>query len=611
MKQVAAVLLAGLCFAGLARDGRAGENGPSPGQRLAVQTKPAVVRVVAGYLIDVDQGQGRNERRFMGGHGSGFFISPDGYLVTNAHVVEFVQQGDDKAHARIVADFVAQLAREKGVNLAKLPAQQRNEIDRAVGQAVRLAKKVSVVILPNGDQLVYDIKVFGTPVGLAGSKDVAILKVQTRNAPTLMLGDEATVEIQDKIYAIGYPGAADDLVGVLDEKAMLEATITDGNVSALKKTSDGVPVIQVTTVISPGNSGGPALNEGGQVVGLATFKAAQAEGYNFLVPASTVKEFLKQAGVTNEDSLTNQAFRSGLALHWEHRYSEAIKEFEEVRNLFPAHSEVGRLITEAQELKRQGKEVIPETSSNTTGIVFGAVGGAALLAGVAFLLVRRGRHGPARAPAPGWHPGHAGHPQGGHPGHPGHPAHPGHAGPAGHPASAPLPHPGHAAHPGSGPMAHPGHAPQPGSGPVQHPGHAGPAMAQAAPGSGPQKTIAVSPGAGGAALAGLVCVRGLLRGQHFSLGAHGVVIGRQAGTAQVVIPDGRVSSKHVWIGFQDGVLMAIDQGSTNGTYVNDMDRGRITRTELRHGDTVIVSEPDVLTLNVLLQTGAGQGAAKR
>jgi serine protease Do len=603
MKQVATVLLAGLCLAGLAQDGRAGENGPSPGQRLAVQTKPAVVRVVAGYLIDVDQGQGRSERRYLGGHGSGFFISPDGYLVTNAHVVEFVQQGDDKAHARIVADFVAQLAREKNVDLAKLPAAQRQEIDRVVGQAVRLAKKVSVIILPNGDQLVYDIKVFGTPVGLAGTKDVAILKVQTRNAPTLMLGDESTVEIQDKIYAVGYPGAADDLVGVLDEKAMLEATITDGNVSARKKTSDGVPVIQVTTVISPGNSGGPALNEAGQVVGLATFKAAQAEGYNFLVPASTVKEFLKQAGVTNEDSLTNQAFRSGLALHWEHRYTEAIKEFEEVRNLFPAHSEVGRLITEAQELKRQGKEVVPETSSNTTGIILAVVGGSALLAGLLFLLMRRGRHGPARSPSPGWHPGH---PHGGHPGHPGHPVSPGHAG---HPASSPLPHAGHAAHPGSGPMAHP--AAHPGSGPAAHPGHGGPAMAQAAPGSGPQKTIAVSPNAGGPALAGLVCVRGLLRGQHFSLGAHGVVIGRQAGTAQVVIPDGRVSTKHVWIGFQDGVLMAIDQGSTNGTYVNDMGRGRITRTELRHGDTVIVSEPDVLTLNVLLQTGAGQEAAKR
>jgi hypothetical protein len=132
-------------------------------------------------------------------------------------------------------------------------------------------------------------------------------------------------------------------------------------------------------------------------------------------------------------------------------------------------------------------------------------------------------------------------------------------------------------------------------------------------GSGPapafQKTVAVSPAAGGAALAGLVCVRGVLRGQHFSFGAHGIVIGREAGAAQVVIPDGRVSSKHVWIGFEDGRLMAIDQGSTNGTFVNDMGRGRITRAELRHGDAVIVSEPDVMTVTVLLQRSASEVGA--
>ncbi len=338
MRKVA--LLVGLSgVAAWFMSGPAHADGPSPGQRLAVQTKPAVVRVVAGYLVDVDMGQGKTDRRFIGGHGSGFFVDPEGYLVTNAHVVDFVHAGDEKAHAKIVADLLAQVARQNNVDLNTLPAERRQELNRLASQAVRIAKRVSIVILPNGDQLVYDIKAFGQPVGLAGVKDVAILKVQTRNAPTLMLGDESSVQLQDKVYAIGYPGAADDLVGVLDEKAMLEATITDGNVSAIKKSADGVPVIQVTTVISPGNSGGPALNEKGEVVGLATFKAAQAEGYNFLVPASTVKEFIRQAGIENKDSLTNQAFRNGLKLHWEQRYSEAIKEFEEVRQLFPAHSE--------------------------------------------------------------------------------------------------------------------------------------------------------------------------------------------------------------------------------------------------------------------------------
>jgi serine protease Do len=571
MKQLAAVLAAGLALAGAARAGRAGAEGPSAGQRLAILTKPAVVRVVAGYLVDVDLGQGKSERRFIGGHGSGFFVSSDGYLVTNAHVVDFVQQGDDKAHAQIVGDILTQLATERKVDLTTLPAEQRAELTRVIGQAVRLNKKVSVVVLPNGDQLVYDIKAFGTPVSMAGSKDVAILKVQTRNAPTLILGSESTVELQDKIYAIGYPGAADDLVGVLDEKAMLEATITDGNVSAMKKTADGVPVIQVTTTISPGNSGGPAVDEKGQVVGLATFKAAQAEGYNFLVPASTVVEFIKQAGIKNDDSLTNQAFREGLELHWQQRYTEAIKEFEEVRQLFPAHSEVGRLITEALELKRQGKEKKVEPKSSSTALIAVAVScGVVFLGGIVFLVARRGgsRRGPqAMAWQAGRAPGHAPHAHG-QPGHG-----PGHG------------HPGHGHGPGQMP-------------PGQMPG--GP------PVGGFQKTVAVSPSAGGAALAGLVCVRGILQGQHFTLGAHGLVIGRDQGAAQIVIQDGRVSSKHVWIGFQDGVLMAIDHGSTNGTFVNDMGRGRITRVELRHGDTLIVSEPDVLSVQVLLQRVPGR-----
>jgi S1-C subfamily serine protease len=595
MKQVAAVLLAGLFLTGVARDARAGDGGPSTGQRLAVHTKPAVVRVMAGYLVDINLGQGSSQRHFVGGHGSGFFASPDGYIVTNAHVVDMVHKGDEQAHAQIVNDFLAQLAKENP-DVARLPPAQRDALVRKVSQAIKLAKKVSVVILPNGDQLVYDIKAFGTPVGLSGSKDVAVLKVQTRNAPTLLLGDESSIEIQDTIYAVGYPAATDDLVGVLDEKSTLEATITDGKVSAMKKTSDGVQVIQVTTVISPGNSGGPAVNQQGQVIGLATFKATQAEGYNFLVPASTVKEFLRQSGVQNEDSLTNLAFRKGLGLYWDGRYSEAIKEFEEVRQLFPAHTEALALITHAQELKRQGKE---KSSSSGAGIAAGVIGGAVLLAGIAFVVVRRGGRGGAAAHAapPGW-------PQAQHGARPPQPHGAPHAGmapphgpPPGPPPQSPPAHGGHGAHAGHGPP--PGHG-----GHGAHAGHPAPPSGPP-PAAGPAaRTIAVSPGAGGAALAGLACVRGVLRGQHFQIGAHGIVIGREASAAQVVIPDGRVSSKHVWIGFQDGMLMAIDQGSTNGTFVNDMDRGRITRSELRHGDTVIVSEPDVLTFHVLLQGGA-------
>jgi hypothetical protein len=96
----------------------------------------------------------------------------------------------------------------------------------------------------------------------------------------------------------------------------------------------------------------------------------------------------------------------------------------------------------------------------------------------------------------------------------------------------------------------------------------------------------------------LTCTRGQLTGQRFSLTPTGIIIGRQPGVAHVLVNDHRASGKHVWIGFDNGKLVAIDQGTTNGTFVNDVNRGRISRVELRDGDVVIVGEPDCCSLQV-------------
>jgi pSer/pThr/pTyr-binding forkhead associated (FHA) protein len=89
-------------------------------------------------------------------------------------------------------------------------------------------------------------------------------------------------------------------------------------------------------------------------------------------------------------------------------------------------------------------------------------------------------------------------------------------------------------------------------------------------------------------------------GQRFSLNATGIIIGRKPGVAHILVNDYRASGEHVWIGMDQGRLVAIDQGTTNGTYINDVMRGRITRQELREGDVVIVGEPDCLSLQVRL-----------
>lgn len=87
-----------------------------------------------------------------------------------------------------------------------------------------------------------------------------------------------------------------------------------------------------------------------------------------------------------------------------------------------------------------------------------------------------------------------------------------------------------------------------------------------------------------------VGVRGVLEGREVPIDETGFVIGRDHTLAQLVISDPRVSKKHCWVGVRGGEVWVIDQGSTNGTYVNEVNAGRITERRLNRGDVVIVSE---------------------
>jgi len=118
-------------------------------------------------------------------------------------------------------------------------------------------------------------------------------------------------------------------------------------------------------------------------------------------------------------------------------------------------------------------------------------------------------------------------------------------------------------------------------------------------GQNPQVPIAAT-AFGSMTVGSLTCTRGHLNGQRFGLTSQGLLIGRQPGLAQVVVNDSRASGKHVWIGYENGTLVAIDQGTTNGTFVNDMRYGRISKAALKEGDTVIVADPDCLSLTIRL-----------
>jgi serine protease Do len=533
------------------------DAGPSPNQRMAIYAKPSVVRVVAVWE-GVYRFMTRELKEYAGGHGSGFFVSGDGYIATNAHVVRTIQEGKDAAKRELGQQVMRTIERVYGNELRRLT---REEYDRVMASlvVVRVEPRAEVV-LPDGTKLKYEIKAFGAPVG--EGKDVAIIKVDTKNAPNLVIGDSDRMQVQDTVIAIGYPGAA-DLEGLFDNKSQLEASITDGTVSAIKHTTDNEPVLQVTTPITHGNSGGPAINIKGEVIGLTTFgNRDKVQGFNFLVASSTVKKFVKEARADNTPSDTHKLWRKALDEMWDGDYDQSITDFEEVMALFPAHSEAPNYVKTARALKKEGKgkKSSDKDGSSAAGVVVAILILGGLAGGLIFYLRKRARVGPGMAQAMQGHP----------------PMHP-------H-ASQPM-------QPMQPPMMMGGRvnaAPVPVARTV--------AINNAGAGHPPVAATAF----GSFTVGSLTCTRGLLNGQRFSLTATGLLIGRQPGQAQVVVNDSRASGKHVWIGYENGVLVAIDQGTTNGTFVNDVRLGRISKAPLKDGDTVIVSEPDCLSLQLKL-----------
>ncbi|HPH68217.1 MAG TPA: trypsin-like peptidase domain-containing protein [Kofleriaceae bacterium] len=550
---------------------------PNAEQKLVMVAKPSVVRVFGVYLATF-RFNDEDWEEAIGGTGSGFFITADGYIATNAHVVQNISEGEEKAKAALIRELSKEIYAKFGDELDRMTATQRADILDTI--KLTSIKKLSYVVLPNGDKLDYEIKAYGEP---GKGRDAAIIKVNTANAPILLVGDSNKSQVADRIVVLGYPGVA-DFRGLLDEKSQLEASVTEGSIAALKRAASGEPILQISAPITHGNSGGPAINEQGEVIGLATFgNEGEVQGFNFLVASATLLDYVKQIKLDPKPSATNTLWKAGLDLYWDRQYSLAIAKFEQVSKQFPAHSEAANVIAMARGFQKDGKERKVEKSNNGA-IVGGVLGGLAFFAVLVWLMRRKSHAGakPAVAAAPG--------------------------GPnAGWQAGVPAPMPP-AMPPGFAPGTPPRspYAPPPGGAPPAWQQPSGPTpgapqvpIAKTVAINGPMQHAPVAATAFGAmAIGNITCVRGLLQGQRFALTPQGLLIGRQPGVAQIVVNDGRASGKHVWIGLENGKIVCVDQGTTNGTFVNDINHGRISKVELRDGDVVIVAEPDVLSLQL-------------
>ncbi|HEX3579242.1 MAG TPA: FHA domain-containing protein [Thermoanaerobaculia bacterium] len=88
----------------------------------------------------------------------------------------------------------------------------------------------------------------------------------------------------------------------------------------------------------------------------------------------------------------------------------------------------------------------------------------------------------------------------------------------------------------------------------------------------------------------LQCTSGALEGQHFIIEKDGIYIGRDPAMSQVAIADNRISKRHLRIVPRDGKVVAIDQNSTNGTFLGKAGGERITEVQLRRGDVLVLAD---------------------
>jgi len=210
-------------------------------EALTMEVEPSVVQVLVTAFTTVnsdnDAGVVIGRQRVVG---SGAIVSADGYIITNAHVVEGAERVRVVIHQRTTDDAVAQF-------------------------------------LTGGGTQTLDARV----VGSSSEIDLALLKVDTTGLPAIPLADYHKIRQGELVFAFGSPEG-------------LPNSVSMGVVSAVARQPDPdspTLYLQTDAPINPGNSGGPLVNADGALVGINTFILSQSggsQGLGFAIPSAVV-----------------------------------------------------------------------------------------------------------------------------------------------------------------------------------------------------------------------------------------------------------------------------------------------------------------------------------
>jgi hypothetical protein len=271
------------------------------------------------------------------------------------------------------------------------PGDRPDVEDGLVRQAVATTSADRVMLEPgvfvrlqNGLRLTARIaKYSAPPAGEATSgRDLALLRVEATDMPTLTLGDSSALKIGDKLSVIGFPGVVRSHE-LLDPDAKPQASVTHGAVSGFKQDRANQPVIQTDAAAEGGTSGGPAVDATGRVIGVMTAgtqgEGGAVQGFNFIIPVAVVREFLSGTTVALDDtSRFNAAWNAGLSAFFAGQHSRATPYLVEANRLLPELPDVKR-ITEENAVRATTQPLLPWGQVGAGLIVAGVAGYAALM----------------------------------------------------------------------------------------------------------------------------------------------------------------------------------------------------------------------------------------
>jgi S1-C subfamily serine protease len=219
------------------------------------------VRVFARVSAEIDEFGKRAERRDLEvATGTGFIVSPSGYVLTNHHVIHLESE-------TITID----------------------------GREIEIRKTLEriEVVLASGQRL--DATVFGSDPDM----DLAVLAVAGAGLPYVPFGDSDAIEPGAGVTAHGFPfGRSLEVGRERTDAAVPQPTVTPGAVSAVRAGDDDERrFLQITNALNPGNSGGPVIDAEGYAVGVVVMRVTKGDSIGFAIAINRVKDFLENVGL--------------------------------------------------------------------------------------------------------------------------------------------------------------------------------------------------------------------------------------------------------------------------------------------------------------------------